>query len=495
MRVIAVGRPLRGDSVSRCRFAVRLVVGMLVVGVGVGDAAAHVNSPGNVKVGQRVRLRLTGARVRRIAICGTRRRASVAPVQARMVARITVADRRPLRGGIPHVQLVLEHCEAGRWRRLRPERLTWRSRYRRVRRYRRLVDTSMLGYYRLQVRAPGDRRRRAARSRFAYLRVTPAEIVELPIRFSVTNVNRSQVPCPSDGAKYQIVGSLVAPRGRLEQANHSVTLYLHGAAGDYWRFRAVAGYDFAAALGRLGHASVVIDRLGYNRSPQPNGLDVCTGSQADIAHQIVMALRTGGYTAGRAAGPRFSRVALAGHSAGALIANVESYSFGDIDALVSMAWADQGQSQHSGMEAAKTGLICAAGGQPKKPGRAGGYAYVGQNANDFRSLVFYNVDPAVFDRVVAVRERDPCGELGSVPSAIAADQTMLSSVHVPVLLVFDDHDGFFPPPAGRQQKGHFTGSNDVTYVELANTGHALFLERTAPALRARVADWLSKHRF
>src|SRR5207245_2451849 len=103
-----------------------------------------------------------------------------------------------------------------------------------------------------------------------------------------------------------------APRSR------AVTLYLHGAGGDLFDFTQVPGYDFAAALARAGHASVVVDRLGYGQSPEPNGFASCLGAQADLAHQIVDELRAGRYRTGDGRRPAsFSSVAIGGHGPGA----------------------------------------------------------------------------------------------------------------------------------------------------------------------------------
>ncbi|MGH7821363.1 MAG: alpha/beta fold hydrolase, partial [Candidatus Binatia bacterium] len=169
-----------------------------------------------------------------------------------------------------------------------------------------------------------------------------------PVTFSVVNTNESMVPCSSDGAAYQISGHLVAP----DALPAAVTLYLHGLGyGEwFWNFGAVAGYDFAAGLAADGHASVIIDRLGYGQSALADGNASCLGAQATIAHQIVGQLRDGSYTLDGVAGttaspnPAFSAVALAGHSAGGAIAEIEAYSFDDVDALIVMSYADQGAS-------------------------------------------------------------------------------------------------------------------------------------------------------
>src|SRR4051794_29602761 len=94
------------------------------------------------------------------------------------------------------------------------------------------------------------------------------DVAVSPVAFKVANVNRSDVPCSSDGASYVVHGSLVAPAGALPR---SVTLYLHGLSygAFFFRFDAVPGYDTAVELARSGHASVVVDRLGYRSSSGP----------------------------------------------------------------------------------------------------------------------------------------------------------------------------------------------------------------------------------
>lgn len=60
-----------------------------------------------------------------------------------------------------------------------------------------------------------------------------------------------------------------------------------------------------------------------------------------------------------------------------------------------------------------------------------------------------------------------------------------------MLLLYGLGDALFDQPtAGRNQRRLFTGSDDVTLVFFPRAGHALNLERSAPAVRERVSDWL-----
>jgi pimeloyl-ACP methyl ester carboxylesterase len=324
-----------------------------------------------------------------------------------------------------------------------------------------------------------------------------ARAVELPVSFEVTNTNTSRVPCPSDGRSYTVSGHLVAPDAVLGAGSRAVTLYLHGLGyGEfYWRFQAVPGYDFAAAQARAGHTSVVVDRLGYDSSGHPDGRDSCTGSEADVAHQIVGALRSGSYRIGARAGVPFTRVALAGHSMGSVISQVEAYSFRDIDALVVTAYADQGQTPLLLSESVKTGLVCATGGQPAEGGGPGGYAYFGQTPEDSRAMMYHNARPRVIAAADALRNLDPCGLIGSMPQTQVTNQVELGTVTVPVLIVCGSEDALFGADGCSRQQERYSGSPDVSTVVIGGTGHALALERTRKRFQAAVSTWLKARGF
>jgi pimeloyl-ACP methyl ester carboxylesterase len=262
----------------------------------------------------------------------------------------------------------------------------------------------------------------------------------------------------------------------------------------FWDFASVPGYNFAAALASAGQVSVIIDRLGYGSSDHPVGYVSCVGGQADIAHQIVGQLRSGAYKTDRSSGPAFARVGLVGHSAGGLVAQVEAYSFHDIDVLGVMSWADLGSSQRATLEFAKTGLSCLSGGKAQPAGPSG-YAFFGQNASDFVAVMFHNADPGVVAATVAQRTPDPCGDTASIVPSLGVDMLRVPTISVPVLLVYGDEDALFPPPAGEQQRMLYRGTHDVSLLTLANTGHAVTLERAGPTLAVDTASWLQAHGF
>lgn len=320
-------------------------------------------------------------------------------------------------------------------------------------------------------------------------------VVVRAISFAVRNVNDTLVPCSTDGASYTIHGTVIGPAGALARDGGAATLYLHGLGfGEFfWNFTAAPGHDFAAAMAARGHVSVLIDRLGYGASSHPNGTNSCIGGQADIAHQIIGQLRAGSYTVAGGRATRFTRIALFGHSAGGAIAQVEAWSFKDVDALGVLSWADQGQSLLATTTFLQAGVTCAMGGVSS--GGAPGYAPFGATAADFDAAMFHDADPAVIAATNALRNPDPCGDDNSVVTAIAVDHLMLPTVTAPALLVYGANDALFPPPAGQLQQLDFAGSHDVSLTQLADTGHAVTLERSSPQLVDDLSGWLAARGF
>lgn len=325
-----------------------------------------------------------------------------------------------------------------------------------------------------------------------------AGILDLPVRFEVVNVNRSRAACTSDGRRYTVQGHLTGPRAKLARRDRRVTLYVHSAGISSAEFRfPAAGYQDQIEMAELGRITVTIDRVGYGRSPAPLGDATCIGSQADMVHQIVGQLRSGTYRLEAEHGPAFAGVALAGHSFGSLLVELEAISFADADALVLMSFA--GESVNAGLLADRLARgesgSCAAGGHEKRPGEGGGYAFLWPNTSEWTADMGYDEDPAVVAAEGSTRERTPCGEIVSLFPSAARALSGYGSIHAPALLVFGTDDAIFPPPAGWRHRQLFTGSDDVTLVELEDAGHTMMLEPAAPAYRRAVSEWLRSHGF
>ena len=347
-------------------------------------------------------------------------------------------------------------------------------------------------------------------------------VASKPVTFNVQNVNRSKLPCATDGAAYQIKGHLVGPRATLAAASKSkrrakrfpkpsATLYLHGLGfGEwFWNFRgfaglppgtavtpvAIKGYDYADAQAKAGHTSVVIDRLGYDASGHPDGHKTCVGGQADIAHQIVQALRSGSYSVDGGKAVRFKRVALGGHSAGGAIAMVEAYSFRDVDALVVMSFS------YSNLPRAQIALgptrdLCQAGGEPSEPGGPPGYAYYGQpTPQDFKAVMFASATPQIADIAAVNRNRDPCEDVDSIIPAIIQQRANVPKIKVPVLVICGTKDALYSAVGCSQQEERFTGARSTKLELVRGAGHGVTVERQAPTFRRKLGRWLSRYGF
>jgi pimeloyl-ACP methyl ester carboxylesterase len=322
-------------------------------------------------------------------------------------------------------------------------------------------------------------------------------IVVRDVSFRVKNSNTSGVPCPSDNAAYTVHGHLVAPQSVLTgPPPRAVTVYLGGEdAGEWnWRLTAIPAYDWPDDMARLRHVSLTIDMLGYGTSGHPEGEQSCWGSQADVAHQIIAQLRSPKprYTLDRGAPVTFTKVVLAGHDAGGAIAEIEAYSYKDIDGLALVTYADQGFTPLLLDRFARAGTVCAAGGEPAYPGGPGGYYYM-ERPDEYGPDLFYDADPAVIDAVIRLRERNPCGGIAWATPAVTINPVRDAEIKPPVLLVIGREDKIWTQDGWALQQGHFSGSSDVTAVSIPGTGHYPMFERTLPQFRAIFTNWLTEH--
>ncbi|MEV0338217.1 alpha/beta hydrolase [Nocardia sp. NPDC050713] len=321
-------------------------------------------------------------------------------------------------------------------------------------------------------------------------------IVDREVVFSVRNTNTSGVPCGTDGATYDVRGHLTGPLDKLAGASaESVSLYLHGLElGEwFWRFDDAPGYDHTREMAAHGHVSVTIDRIGYGSSGQPSGLLSCVGGQADVAHQIVQQLRSGRYTAAEGA-VAFERIALLGHSLGGAVAQVATYSYGDVDALGVLSYSDLALSGETLVGTLTWGATCLSGGQRSTAG-APGYAYLTPSLASFQDNFLAQSPPEVRAPASAQRELNPCGDMVTLTEATAIDLARLGQVTVPVLIVAGGRDRVFDVDRARLQGNLFTGSRDVTTHVIDQATHGLTLEPTAVEFRRLLGDWLTARGF
>jgi len=328
--------------------------------------------------------------------------------------------------------------------------------------------------------------------------------IEIPVRFDVINVNRSKVPCPTDGGQHHVDGYLVGPAAALLEPAPAATVFVPGAVATEraaWRQKAGGGeYDVARGMAEHGHISITLDRLSFGTSSAPNGFLNCLGGEADVLAQVVDHLRAGTYEVEQRDPVAFGRVALASESYGGLLVSIAAYSFQNIDALVLIASAmDQGlpvKVLTGTGEAAVT--ECSRGGLPKREGGPRGYTTMVPLFDEF----FGDIEPEVKADFIARAEREACGQVDSLVPALVANRLFLRTIEVPTLFVAADEDWAFPLDAMHRQQRLYSGSDDSTLVVIENAGHTVTIERgivdgrTASArLRSALSDWLAPRGF
>jgi pimeloyl-ACP methyl ester carboxylesterase len=335
----------------------------------------------------------------------------------------------------------------------------------------------------LAAATPPERARAASRS-----------VVELPASFRVSNSNTSQDPCISDGRRYTVRGHITAPASDLGKSPvPPITMYLYGYEGGEWNWdlKRAPGYDYAAKMAKLGHVSLTLDELGYGASDRPqDGNLTCQGALADIAHQIIGELRSGDYTVRGGRGIRFGTVVLAGHDVGGQAAEIEAYSYHDVNGLILATWADQGFTpwiiQRSAIAANDW---CTTNPLQASPGNASSYVHF-VSAKEFRTLLFYEADPRVIAATTRLRNPNPCGIMRSGPIAVQFDPVKTQSVTVPLLDVYGAEDTLVWSHSGEAQQQANFGSSDKTTVFIPHAGHFPMFERSAPLFRTAISSWL-----
>jgi hypothetical protein len=334
-------------------------------------------------------------------------------------------------------------------------------------------------------------------------------ILELPVSFQVVNTNTSGAACPFDGLPYTVRGHLVGPQSVIYGPEpRAITFYVHGFSSSEpnWSFKLTPGYDLPVEMAKLGHVSLVINRLGYSPSDHPPGLESCLGSAADVVHQIIGQLRSPGAQLPDGTHVAFLKVALAGHDTGGTIAEVEAYSYKDIDGLFISAFANTGFTPKITEFSFKAGAACLEGGQPSDQGVPNYHNFPPMTDEELYQdeallrEIFQYTDETVFQAIKQGiadhrRQLNPCGDINSVPGAVATDLARLHEVTVPVLIFVTDSDFAFSKEGLERERTFFTGSSDVSSPFLPQTPHFWMWGLTAPKARQIESDWLCAHSF
>ena len=327
-------------------------------------------------------------------------------------------------------------------------------------------------------------------------RRTKRAIKSVAVTFTVRNTNTSKFACPSDGGAYQVKGHLTGPASALassakrKRRARGVTVYLHGlGVGEWlWYWPGAKNYNYAFQQAAAGHVSVTVDRLGYGASSRPPGDQVCIGSAADVAHQLVQALKTGSYAVASGKPVKYKRIALAGHSASGEISILEAYTYRDISALIVVAFS------FSNLPAANITFgnqrnDCTAGAGPSP-----GYAYFGATAAEFQKTFFHSAVASVKTAAAQMHPPDPCGLNTSLIDALNKQAAGARTIKVPALEICGANDVLYAP-FGCEAQGERFASRDKKTIIVKNAGHGLPLERSASTFRRKLDQWLGRRGF
>ncbi|WP_148615404.1 alpha/beta hydrolase [Nocardioides rubriscoriae] len=319
------------------------------------------------------------------------------------------------------------------------------------------------------------------------VRAEAPRVISREITFEVSNTNRTSVPClpTPDGRQHRVSARLIGPADVVRGhggAGDTFHVLVHdaGTGGWFWNLhgRGISPQqDYAAQLARRGQTVVVLDRLGYDRSPLRNGDATCLGAQASMLSQVVQSLYAATYTLRSrpgAATSHASHVVLHGHGTGATVARLEAATYSDVQALVLMSPVTGNPSALALQTLREQGTTCLQGAS---------YAPYGNTARTFRRLLFATASPAVQRAAVARRNSTPCGDVASLLAGVLAAQGQ--AVDVPTLVLRGSADA-------RRGGDGITGTSHARLVRrtFAGAGSALPLERQAPAVRRAVMGFV-----
>jgi pimeloyl-ACP methyl ester carboxylesterase len=308
-------------------------------------------------------------------------------------------------------------------------------------------------------------------------------VVTREISFDVANRNSTSVLClpGPDNRSHVVRAKLIGPAQVLQGHGGVETFHVlvhdAGTGGWFWNLHGEgvpASQDYATELARQGETVVVLDRLGYDRSPLSSGA-TCLGAQATMLSRVVQALYAGVYTmpGAGASVPHASHVVLHGHGTGATIARLESTTYKDVQALVLMSPATSNPSSLA-LQAVRTQGSTCLGGARSAP-------YGASNA-DFRRLLFASATSAVQKAASRLRNPTPCGDVASTAAAVLTADS--HPVEVPTLVLTGSKD-----VRGGDTVKAASGTRLVRR-SYAGAGSALPLEKQAPAVRRTVLTFV-----
>ncbi|XXX79883.1 alpha/beta fold hydrolase [Sorangium sp. So ce134] len=292
-----------------------------------------------------------------------------------------------------------------------------------------------------------------------------------------TKVERLVFPVTlSDGNTYEVVGYLYY-RGHykyrpLQVLVHGLT-YTHA----YWDIPSIGGrdYSYARYMAKEGYAVLALDMLGAGESSRPDGDFLDLAQTAESVHQVITEMRNGG---GVFKTP-FKRIALVGHSNGAIISTFVQSIYNDADVLVNTGFTFTPHPIPVPDEAISAML--------QTP-------YI-EIPPEIRADIFYdaaNADPALiqFDNA-SIADTYTRGQFLSL-LAVSGNPSLagIQGVKSPVLIQFGETDELQPASYIDADAALYTSAARVTTAIVPDTGHILNGHRGTPLGWEQIDCWI-----
>ncbi|HTN88484.1 MAG TPA: alpha/beta fold hydrolase [Sorangium sp.] len=305
----------------------------------------------------------------------------------------------------------------------------------------------------------------------------PANKAEASSSSQGTKVERLVFPVTlSDGNTYEVVGYLYY-RGHTKYRPLQVLVHGLTYTHEYWDIPSVSGrkYSYAEHMAREGYAVLALDMLGAGESSRPDGDFLDLAETAESVHQVLTEMRTSG---GVYKTP-FRRIALVGHSNGAIISTFVQSTYNDADVLVNTGFAFTPHPIPVSNEAISAML--------QSP-----YISI---PTEIRTDIFYdaaNADPAVitFDNA-NIADTYTRGQFLSL-LAVSGNPLLagIDGVTSPVLIQFGETDELQPASYVDSDAALYTSAERVTKAIVPHSGHILNGHFGAPAGWEQIDCWI-----
>ncbi|QUQ70364.1 2-succinyl-6-hydroxy-2,4-cyclohexadiene-1-carboxylate synthase [Kutzneria sp. CA-103260] len=262
----------------------------------------------------------------------------------------------------------------------------------------------------------------------------------------------------------------------------TVQILLAGATYNrsYWDFPQQPDvYSYVRRAVAAGYTTLALDRPGTGASSHPSGALLTNATEASAVHQVVNAARLG-----KLSSTAFTRVLLAGHSYGSVVAWYEAATYSDVDALLISGMAHEVQPAAAIPVAAS---LVPQSSDPHFAARPLDLTYL--TTRPGARQVFWHGDhddPAVISADEATKDTVTTAELADTLVAQAAPTT--DDITVPVLVAAGQQDLAYAA-ALAHEAAHYPHSPCVTTHLQPDAGHDLNLSPRAPDWFTAVLAW------